>query len=203
MIWDGLIALLFITLAVAGWTVGIVNSWRGPIAIVVATLVTQQFYVDFATWIVQQLRLPPNDAVAIGYVLLWGLVEIVTEIVLTMALQFGSKHRPLAFERVAGSAFGLIKGLIVVILPLMTQLVEIKVPTAPPDPSKLIVLMDLGIEKSVVLKSFSGAAKGLLPLLGPLVVSTKEPTFKPTWGGSAQSEAGGEPAPPAKSKHGK
>lgn len=193
MIWDGLIVVLFITLAVAGWTVGIVNSWRGPIAIVVATLVTQQFYIDFATWIVQQLRLPPADAVAIGYVLLWGLLEIVCEIVLTMIIPLGSKHRPVAFERVAGAVFGIVKGLIVVILPLMTQQVEIKVPVAPPDKSKLIVLMDLGIEKSVVLKSFSGVSKSLMPALGAVVVSTKAPTFKPNWG---PGESAGEEATP-------
>src|SRR5688572_32277832 len=119
MVWDGFVFLVAVTLAFAGWNVGIINSWRGPIAVVAATIATQQFYVDFATWIVQQLRVDPPMAIGLGYVLLWVLLEIVIEILLNIIIPLNTKKRPQLFERIAGAALGLAKAAIIVILPLM------------------------------------------------------------------------------------
>ena len=184
MLWDGLMIVLVLTLAVAGWNVGIVNSWRGPLAIVVATVVTQIFYVDFSTWIVQQLRMPPDQAIATGYVLLWCAVEIVAELLFSLILPFNKKTRPMLFERIAGAGLGAAKGLIIIILPFLALSGPIKIPHAPADKSALINPLDLGIEKSTLVPVFTGVAKGLLPGVGGLVISTKDPSFKPNFSGT-------------------
>jgi uncharacterized membrane protein required for colicin V production len=181
MVWDGVIILLILTLAVAGWNVGIVNSWRGPAALLIATIATQQFYVDFATWIVQQLRVSPDQAIGMGYVLLFGAIEIVCELLLNVILPFNRKTRPMFFERVAGAGFGVIKAIIVVLLPLIALAGPIKVPKAPPDKSALINPVESGIDKSALLAFGGNLAKRLAPGIGVIVISNKEPSFKPTF----------------------
>ncbi len=184
MVWDGLILLLFLSLAVAGWNVGIVNSWRGPLAVVIATVATQQFYVDFATWILQQLRISPEQAIGIGYVLLWGAIEISCELILSVVLPFNRKERPMLAERVGGVLLGLLKAFVVVILPLMVLAGPIKIPKAPPDKSALINPMDSGIDKSALLEMLSHVGRGFEQAFGGVVVSDKEPSFKPNFAGT-------------------
>lgn len=181
MVWDGFIFLIAVTMAVAGWNVGILNSWRGPIALVAATIATQQFYVDFATWIVQQLRVDPNTAVVMGYVLLWVGLEIVFEILLNVILPFNTKKRPQLFERIAGAVLGLVKTLVFLLLPLMALQVDITVPKPPPEKSPVIIPMPSGIDVATTFKVLMPVAKGLIPGLGGLVVSTKQPSFKPNF----------------------
>jgi hypothetical protein len=190
MIWDGLIILLAITLAIAGWNVGIINSWRGPIAIIIATLATQQLYVDFSTWVVQQLRVQPDMAVAIGYVLLWGAFEITLEILLSVLVPLGSKKRPMMFERIAGAFMGLVKAAIVVLLPVMClQVVDQNgIPKPPPQKNQMTNLIDSGADKSTFIKIFGGIAHGMLPTLGPVVVSKKTPSFQPNFSGKSDDE---------------
>lgn len=196
MLWDGLIFLLIAGLAFAGWTVGFINSWRGPVAMIVATIATQQFYVDFATWIVQQLRISPQAAVVLGYLLMWCAVEIVCELVLNVALPFGSKNKPMFFNRLGGAAFGFARAIIIVILPIIALYGPMKVPAAPADKVPLINPMQLGTEKSALLPVFTNLGKSLSPGLGPIVVSNKEPSFKPNFSGNTaidemNSESGG------------
>jgi hypothetical protein len=184
MLWDGLIVALIITLAIAGWNVGIVNSWRGPIALLIATIATQMFYVDFCTWIVQQLRVPPAQAIGIGYLLLWGAIDITLELLMAMLLPFGSKNKPTFFFRAAGAGFGLFRAFVVILLPMIALQGPIKIPTAPPDKAALVNPMDSGIDKSGLIPVFTNIAKGLYPATKGLVVSEKEPSFKPNFAGT-------------------
>lgn len=184
MLWDGLMVALVLTLAVAGWNVGIVNSWRGPFAIVLATVVTQIFYVDFATWIVQQLRMPPDQAIATGYVLMWCGTEIVCELLLSVIVPFNKKTRPMLLERISGALLGAAKGLVIILLPFLALQAPIKVPHPPADKSALVNPLDLGIEKSSLIPVFTGIAKNAMPAIGSFVVSTKEPSFKPSFSGT-------------------
>jgi len=186
MVWDGLIIVLIVTLAIAGWSVGIVNSWRGPLAVIIATLVTQQLYIDFATWIVQQLRCSPEMGIGIGYILMWGAIEIIAEILLNLILPFGKKTRPLMYERALGAVLGIFKALLVVILPLMCLQVQNQIPKPPEEKAQLTILIDSGADKSALIKAFSGVAKGWVPMIGGLVVSTKPPSFKPTFRNSKE-----------------
>jgi uncharacterized membrane protein required for colicin V production len=189
MVWDGLILALILTLAVAGWNVGIVNSWRGPLALLIATLATQQFYVDFSTWIIQQLRVTPEQAIAIGYVLLWGAFEILIELLLNVALPFNKKTRPMFFERFSGAGLGIFKALVVILLPLIALTSgPIKVPRAPADKSALINPMDSGIDKSALVAMFTQVARQIGPGFSGIVVSSKEPSFKPNFAGTSAIE---------------
>lgn len=184
MIWDGLIVVLIVTLAVTGWNVGIVNSWRGPVALLIATIATQMFYVDFCTWIVQQLRVPPAQAIGIGYLLLWGGIDIVLELLMAVLIPFGTKNKPTFFFRAAGAGFGLFRALVVILLPLIALQGPIKIPAPPADKAALINPMESGIDKSGLIPVFTNIAKGLYPAASGLVVSTKEPSFKPNFSGT-------------------
>lgn len=184
MLWDGLILGLIVTLGVAGWNVGIINSWRGPVAILIATIATHQFYVDFSTWIVQQLRLPPVQAVAMGYLLLWLAIDIVLEILMSVLIPLGTKNRPVFFGRVAGAAFGVVRAVIIILLPMIAVQGPINIPAPPADKVPLVNPMQSGIDKSVAIAFFNNVAKGLYPAAAPLVVSTKEPSFKPNFSGT-------------------
>jgi uncharacterized membrane protein required for colicin V production len=194
MLWDGLIVVLIITLAVAGWNVGIINSWRGPVALLIATIATQQFYVDFCTWIVQQLRVQPNEAIPLGYFLLWLAIDIVCELLMAVLIPFGTKNRPSFFERGAGAGFGLVRALVMILLPMIAMHGTYKIPAPPPDKAPLINPMQSGIDKSALLPVFVNFARGIYPAAKPLVVSTKEPSFKPNFSGSnAVDEMNKEP----------
>jgi len=181
MVWDGLTVLIILSLAIAGWNVGIVNSWRGPFAVIIATLATQQFYVDFATWILQQLRVTPEQAIAIGYLLLWIGLEIIFELLLNVILPFNKKNRPLVYERLLGAGLGILKGLVIILFPLIALMGPIKIPSAPADKSALINPMDSGIDKALLLPMYTNMARGLVPIFGGMVVSGKEPSFKPNF----------------------
>jgi uncharacterized membrane protein required for colicin V production len=183
MVWDGLMVLLVIVLGIAGWNVGIVNSWRGPIAMVIATVVTQRFYVDFATYVVGQLRMSAEYSIVLAYMLLWIAVEVLCEVLLMVLVQINRKEKPLFFERLFGAAFGLIKGVVILLLPAIAVHAPLKVPTAPPDKSALINPVESGIDGSNLIPYVSGVGKGLYPGFGGLIASTKEPSFKPDFNG--------------------
>jgi uncharacterized membrane protein required for colicin V production len=184
MLWDGLTIALIITLGVAGWNVGFINSWRGPVAILIATIATHQFYVDFCTWIVQQLRVQPIQAIGIGYLLLWLAIDIVLELLMSVFIPLGTKNRPVFFGRVAGAAFGVFRGLVIILLPMIALQGPVKIPAPPADKAPLINPMQTGIDKSGAIGMFNNIAKGLYPIAAPLVVSNKEPSFKPNFAGS-------------------
>lgn len=203
MLWDGLVFILFVALAVAGWNIGIINSWRGPIALVVATIATQQFYVDFATWIVQQLRIDPQHAVVIGYLLLWLAIEIVVELLMSLFLPWGSKNTPTFFNRAAGAIFGIIRAAVILILPLMALNGPINVPKPPADKTPLINPMSSGIDKAGSLQALNHVALNLTPTLGKLILSDKQPSFKPNFSGNTaldEMNNGGGSTEPSKSK---
>lgn len=181
MLWDVLIAIAAIGLALAGWNVGLINSWRGPIAMVLATVLAQMFYIDFGTWIVQQLMIKPTYAVLFGYLMLWLLVEIIAEIVMNLFLTYNRKERPRVYDRVGGALFGLFKWFCICLFPLVAMQSPTKIPEAPPSNDGLINPMSLQIEDSALIKLFAGLAQGPAKFVEPLVVSKKEPSFKPSF----------------------
>src|SRR5262245_18209236 len=139
MLWDGLFLIAATILAFNGWKRGLIASWRGPIAMILATLAVQPFYVDFATWIVSRLRVSPETAVLMAYLMLWLSIESVHEIVLAMVIRGGVQTRPIFFDRVGGVAYGLFKALVIITLPLMAVSAELKIPPPPPDRSGLVL----------------------------------------------------------------
>lgn len=182
MLWDGLIVLALVSLCLAGWNVGLINSWRGPIAMVIATVATQQFYIDFGTWIAQQTLSPPNWSAFLAYFMMWLVIDIVVEIVMGLVLTWNRKERPLAFDRAGGVALAFVRWAIICTLPLMAyQDTHNKIPEAPKSQDGLINPMKLGFSDSGLMNYFGGIAKGLLPSLGPIIVSDKAPSFKPNF----------------------
>lgn len=189
MLWDGLFLIVATVLAVNGWKRGLIASWRGPIAMVLATLAVQPFYVDFATWIVSRLRTSPETAVLMAYLMLWFSIESVLEIVLAMAIRGGVQTRPIFFDRAGGVIYGLFKSAVIITLPLMAVSAELKVPPPPPDLSGLVLPSSSSIENSILVPGFKAVAQALLPLAGQFVVSDKEPSFKPVYPRPVETEA--------------
>ena len=181
MVWDGLICLAIIVLAIAGWQVGIVNSWRGPFAIVMASVGVQHFYVDFATWIVQQMRIPAATAVVVGYILLWLAFEISSELLLSACIHWGTKHAPRMFERLGGAMLGVLKVFVFVLLPLIVVQAKITVPEPPKEVCQVEIPMPSGLDESSVIAGLTPFAKSLVPTLGKFVVSTAGPSFEPVF----------------------
>jgi hypothetical protein len=181
MIWDGLVLMALITLCLAGWNVGLLNSWRGPIAMVIATIVTQQFYIDFGTWICQQTLIQPGFCAFMAYGMMWLVVDIVTEISMNLTLTWGSKERPKVFNRVGGVILALIRWVIICTFPLMAMTTPSKIPAPPEHSDGLINPLKVGFEESKVLNAMAEFGKSLKPGLGALVVSDKAPSFKPNF----------------------
>lgn len=181
MLFDGLLLVIAIVLAVNGWHRGLVRSWRGPIAMIVATIIVQQIYVDFATWIVSRLKVTPEAAVIIAYLVAWFSIEAVLEILLVMLVKDVIKTRPVFFDRLGGVFYGLFKAVVIVILPLMAISVPLKVPTAPADKSGLkIPGMDVS-QQAIFMPGFKKIAEALIGSLGTYVISDKAPSFTPVF----------------------
>lgn len=181
MIWDGLVVLALLALCLAGWNVGLINSWRGPIAMIVATIVTQQFYIDFGTWIAQQTMVQPGFAAFLGYAMMWIVVDIVTEITMNLLLTWGNKDSPRLFDRIGGVALAIVRWTIICTFPLMAMISPNKIPEAPKSNDGLINPLKVGFEESHVLTGLAGFGKSLMPGLGGMIISNKEPSFKPNF----------------------
>lgn len=181
MFWDVIIILVGAGLGFAGWNIGLINSWRGPLAIIIATIVTKMFYVDFATWIVQQVRLQPLAAVLLAYLMMWLVLEIMCEVILNVALQWNIKERPVLMDRIGGTLLWLFKGILIITFPIMASLVTINVPSPPPDKSGLELPYETRVDDSHILAFFREIARALKPALAPLVTSEAMPSFKPNF----------------------
>jgi uncharacterized membrane protein required for colicin V production len=181
MLWDGLILLAAAVLAVNGWNRGLLRSWRGPIAMVIATLVVQHYYIDFSTWIMSRLRISPESAVLLGYILLWFSLEAIIEIALAMLIRGGVAKQPLFFDRVGGVFYGLAKAAVIVVLPLMATSLDLKIPPPPADKSGLKMPDEPATKGSYLVPGFTQVAAALMPLAGQYVVSDTAPSFTPVY----------------------
>lgn len=183
MSWDLLILIAAIALVIAGWNTGLINSWRSPLAIIIATLTTQQYYVDFSTWIVQQTLMQPAQGSLLGYLMMWIVIEIVAEVSLSLFLGWNRREPPKIWERAGGALLGLIKCVIAIIFPLMVLQSPPKIPAPPPECDARINPFEAGFTESQVVKIGSGLAKDWAPSLSGIVLSTKTPSFKPKFPG--------------------
>lgn len=192
MLFDGLILLVAVVLAVNGWKRGLIGSWRGPIAMLIATVIVQRLYIDFSAWVVSRLRVAPEQGVIIGYLMLWFSLEAVVEILFSMLIRGGVPRRPAILDRLGGAVYGLLKAVVIVVLPLMAASADLKIPPAPIDKSGLVLPgLDAG-QKALLVPGFASIAKSLLPIAGAYVVSEKPPSFTPVYD-SQKSEESQEP----------
>ena len=149
---------------------------------IIATFVTQMFYVDFGTWIVQQTLIAAHFAAFAAYLMMWLVIEISVEIAMGLVLTWNRKERPMALDRCGGVAVAIARWGLICTLPLMAMLSpNCKIPEPPPKSDGLVNEMKLGFNESHILGFWGNIAKGLLPGLGGVVVSSKEPSFKPNF----------------------
>ncbi|MBY0357706.1 MAG: CvpA family protein [Candidatus Obscuribacterales bacterium] len=183
MLWDLIILATAIGLGVSGWNTGLINSWRGPLAIVLATIITQHLYVDAATWFVQQLLLSPQNAAFFGYLIVWIVSEICLELVLQLFLNWHRRARPNIIDRFGGFILGISKCAIIVVLPLIAMSAPAKIPAPPAGSSEdsMSAPFKLAFEESSMIKMASTIGSNLKPTVESFVLSDKEPSFKPTF----------------------
>jgi uncharacterized membrane protein required for colicin V production len=189
MLWDGLILLAAVILAVNGWNRGLLRSWRGPIAMVAATLIVQHFYIDFSTWVMMRLRISPESAVLFGYLMLWFSCEALIEIALAMLIRGGVAKQPLFFDRVGGVFYGLAKAAVIVTLPLMATSIALKIPPPPADKSGLKLPDESVAKSSYLAPGFTAIANAVRPIAGQWVISDTAPSFTPTYVDPTKKEA--------------
>ncbi len=178
MFWDLLFIAILVVLGVNGYNRGLIASWRGVVAMAAATLIAQQFYIEFAAWVSFRLKISAEPALVAGYLMLWLSVDTVLEIILAVAIQGARQRRPGALDRICGIAYGLAKSLVLILLPLLVTTVACKIPPAPIDKSGLVLPDFLTTNGSYLLPGFRTVAQAMLPIAGKFVVSDKAPSFK-------------------------
>src|SRR5262249_5121892 len=88
---------------------------------------------------------------------------------------------PGTFNRILGIFYGLGKAIVIAVLPLMAAQTELKIEEPPPDKSGLVVPEFAGVNGAYLIPGFRTVGGALIPLIGPFVVSTKTPSFKPDY----------------------
>jgi len=178
MIWDGFILYFAVAFAVAGWNVGFKRSLPSLLPVLAATVIAQTLYVDFATWIVEQLRIPPDSAVFIAYLLLWLALEFAGEAILGLLFYSPTPRNMLKINRVGGAAIGIFKCATVLVFASLTALVNESVPDPPKYDSKAFWIMD-SANDSALLQICESLAAVTPPKVAAAVVSTQKPTYSP------------------------
>jgi uncharacterized membrane protein required for colicin V production len=179
MFWDGLIVFVGICFVLLGWNKGIMREWTGFIALIITTLVTKLVYIDFSAWLVSRLWISPTAAVLIGYVVLWFFIDALVELLMALLIAGPKEHQPNLLDRLGGLGYGLIKTLIVVLLPIMAVNTPIKIPPAPPDRSGLALPnLTEDSSSSILLPKFTVLANNLSSKFGQYLISDQAPRFK-------------------------
>jgi hypothetical protein len=181
MLYDFLIFAIVVVSAGAGWHIGIINSWRSPFAMVAATFGTQKLYIDAATHLVGHLKIQPAQGVTVVYLVMWPLFYVIAETILRVVLPFNSKERPLLFGRIFGACWGLVVGLMIVILPGFASDAPIAIPIPAADTAHLEQPIDNGISASSLVPAIKRLSQGLYGDIGKYAVSTSGPSFKPDY----------------------
>jgi uncharacterized membrane protein required for colicin V production len=179
MFWDGVIGLMALILGINGARRGLLRCWPGIIAMVIAAICLQRFYINLAAFVTSHLHTSPRDSVAIAYVLGFFSVEALLELLLQLLIRKGEAGAPVLLDQLGGAAYGLLKASIFVILPTMVLSVDINVPAPPKDATGMIVPFEDGTKDSFLLPLYGRVAQALMPTIGSYVTSTDPPSFQP------------------------
>lgn len=132
MVWDCLIAWVIVLCTTVGWSLGLLRSVTVPIAMIIATFIAQNIYIDLSTLMADLLQLEPSLAVFLGYFATWlGLVSYIDAVLLEL---FGSSlwERDIKlFSKVAGASIGFCKGFGAFVLASMVAFAQHQVPSPP------------------------------------------------------------------------
>jgi len=176
MLLDGLFLVVAIGLAVNGWHRGLIASWRGLLAMILATVAVKFVYVDFSAWLLMRLQGSLLTAVVFGYLICWLTAEILIEMGLGMIFKEESKRKPRFADRAGGVLYGLSKASVIFLLPAMAIAVEIQIPP-PPAVKTAVSLPELRYD-GYLIAGFRQVARALVPVIGPYVVSERPPGFE-------------------------
>jgi hypothetical protein len=180
MIWDLAIGWFGLSFVVSGWFVGLRNSWPAPIAMMLATVITQFFYQNFSAFLVQELRLPSGPSVFLGYVLLWLFFEFVVEVALVVILPIRKGFHLSKWNKAGGACMGLAKALIVVIFACLASICADGIPV-PPKPPLIALWLSQASRESVLLRLARHTAVSMPATIAQNVVASEGPSFTPAY----------------------
>lgn len=186
MIWDAAIVFFIGAFVAAGWQLGMVRCWTVPISIVVATIATQTIYVDFSTWLVQQLKIEPAYAVLCGYLLLWLNIEAICEVLLGYLSRQIVYRQLITPEKWAGAAIGFAKGLTILVFASMASTMVLEIPEPPSYDPRAVWLAD-SLRSSRLLNLSHNSACNFKRAVGKYVISNKPPSFQPDFRSSERT----------------
>lgn len=184
MIWDLVILFMGSGLAIAGWQLGIINSWPAPIAMILSTACTQLLYVHLGAFTLEETRLPGDLAYFISYVMIWIALEMIFEALLLLLLPIKKRFTANIPSRALGMMLGIAKAVTVLVFAAAAGASSITLPT-PPEGSAIVGWMCETTHGSVFLRSARGVAAHMPIALAQRVVSEESPIFKPTFGDQA------------------
>lgn len=180
MVWDFAIVYLGISLAIAGWNLGLRNSWPAPIAMVLSTAITQLLYVNFSTWIVDQARLPTDLSFFIGYLSVWLVTEAALELGLVLLLPLRRQFLIGRANRIAGSLFGFAKAYTVVLFATAASVSAMWCPLPPDIPAAAVWLADSSRD-SVLMHASRQTASKMPSAVAQRIISQDAPSYKITF----------------------
>jgi hypothetical protein len=180
MIWDFAIVYLGVSLAIAGWHLGIINSWPAPIAMILSTSVTQILYVHFGALILDGTRLPADVSFFLSYVILWIIIESIFEYAVLVLIPIKKRfvmNRP---SRILGACVGVSKVALVLMFATAAGVSSTNMPAPPPAPEIVDWLAETQ-RSSIVLRGTTRVAARMPMSLAQRVVSEDSPIFTPTF----------------------
>ncbi len=177
MVWDIAIIYLGISLAVAGWNVGITKAWPTPFGVVLATAITQFLYVNFSAWILDQSRLPGELSFFIGYAVIWILLDALIEFCIASVFPLKRQVQIGKFNRMAGACLGAVKACILVLFAAAASISSIGAPVPSESPPIAQWLAECTGD-SMIMKTGLNAASKLPSAVASRIVSDKAPSYE-------------------------
>ena len=180
MIWDFVVLYVLLTFAVAGWNIGFLNSWRSPIAMYGATLITQTGYLNFSMWLEEQTRLAGDSAVFLGYVVLWLSVTMILEAMMLIVMPINAYTKLTRPDKIGGALLGCAKGMLLLCFATLASVCAVDFPNPPSYPGIAHWVRETSGE-SRLLDELRVLAIRLPEPVVASVVSVNGATFRPTF----------------------
>lgn len=180
MIWDCAIVYIGLALAIAGWNLGLRNMWPSPLAMVLATAITQLTYVQFSTILLDQTHLPPDLSFFTGYVMIWLVSELLLECAIAVIVPIRRQHQDDIgkLSRTAGACLGLVKTLVLMVFATAATVSSAFLPDPPQGQLVAMWLSDSAHESSLLRGSRKVAAR-MPASLAKHVLSHAQPIYEP------------------------
>lgn len=180
MVWDFAIVYIAVALAIAGWNIGLRNSWPTPIAMFLATIAVQSSYVDFCAWVFDGTRLTADLAFFAGYIIFWLAAEFGLECALRALLPVPNEFTVSKASRAAAAVLGLAKAAVLVVFATAAT-VSCRGLPYPPSGAPIAEFLIDGAHGSIVLKAARVAAARLPEHVAQQVICWQGPSSRPTF----------------------